>query len=178
MAYPAFFVFVIPGVISATALDFSHLQRIQLLAIYDDAAHRPCWPPPTMSGLSSFFPSKLLSSMNPRDRPVDPLARLRFTLETMPGQRQYIYSAAARSQVLSELYDAFWGAHVSLFLPSTTPVLPPHTMLAEHQARLRFCGAGEDEPTIPGRPCGHIFNKGESCFRCKYVRRVCRFVTS
>lgn len=121
-----------------------------------------------MSGFTSLT-HKWLGSMNPRERPADPLSKLRYTFETLPGTHQHAWSPAARAKVLAELYDSFWGAHSHLFLPTSNAALPAHATLADHQARFKFSGAGEDEPTIPGRPCGHIFNKGESCFRCKCV---------
>ncbi|EIW86012.1 hypothetical protein CONPUDRAFT_94286 [Coniophora puteana RWD-64-598 SS2] len=121
-----------------------------------------------MSGFS-FFPSKFLSSMSPRDRPSDPLSRLRFALETMPGSRKYVFTPATRAEILTELYDAFWGAHPHLFLPlsSNASLTSGHALLSEAQASVNFGGAGLDNPPVQGRPCGHIFTKGESCFRCK-----------
>ncbi|KAH7923758.1 hypothetical protein BV22DRAFT_1092243 [Leucogyrophana mollusca] len=120
-----------------------------------------------MSGFTSFFPTKFLPSMNPRDRPSDPLSRLRFALETMPGSRKYVFTPATRAEILSELYDAFWGPYSHLFLPLSNSSLPMHATLSDVQSELSFAGAGSEEPIIPGRPCGHIFSKGESCFRCK-----------
>ncbi|KAF7365509.1 E3 ubiquitin-protein ligase [Mycena venus] len=121
-----------------------------------------------MSGLSSFFPSKFLSSsMNSRDRPPESISHLRFFLETMPGSRKYVFDAETRAEVLSELYDAFWGPHINLFLPPAQTTMPPHMLLSEIQAELAYHGAGKDEPIVPGRPCSHVFKKGESCFRCK-----------
>lgn len=119
-----------------------------------------------MSSLSSFFPSRLLGSMhsNPRDRQTDPLSRLRFTLETMPGSRKYNFTAATRAEILAELYDAFWGSYAHLFLPNSNSSLPLHATLSEVQASV---GHFKDPQFIPGRPCGYIFKKGESCFRCK-----------
>lgn len=105
--------------------------------------------------------------MNSRDRPSDPLSRLRYNLETMPSSRKYIFSIATRAEVLSELYDAFWGPYSHLFLPLSNPSLPKHATLSNVQADLGFAGAGSEDPIVPGRPCGHIFSKGESCFRCK-----------
>lgn len=120
-----------------------------------------------MSSFSSLFSSKLLASMTPRDRPSDPLSRLRFALETMPGSRKYVFTPATRAEILSELYDAFWGPYAHLFLPNSNSSLPLHATLSEVQTSLGFAGAGQEEPVIAGRPCGHIFKKGESCFRCK-----------
>ncbi|ESK86483.1 hypothetical protein Moror_9888 [Moniliophthora roreri MCA 2997] len=105
--------------------------------------------------------------MNPRERAVDPLSQLRFTLETMPGQRKYTFTAATRAEILSELYDAFWGSYAHLFLPLSNSNLPMHAMLSEVQASVGFCGAGNNGPLVPGRPCAHVLKKGESCFRCK-----------
>ena len=107
--------------------------------------------------------------MNPRDRPSDPLSRLRFALETMPGSRKYVFTPATRAEILSELYDAFWAQYAHLFLPLSNSSLPMHATLGQVQAELAFGGAGSEHPVVPGRPCGHIFTKGESCFRCKCV---------
>lgn len=119
-----------------------------------------------MSGLSSLFPSRLLGSMHthPRDRTSDPLARLRFALETMPGSRKYVFTPATRAEILSELYDAFWGPHANLFLPTSLTSLPSQSTLSEVQ---NSAGLNKEQPIIPGRPCGYIFRKGEACFRCK-----------
>ena len=119
-----------------------------------------------MSSLSSFLPSRFLSSMhnNPRDRQTDPLSRLRFTLETMPGSRKYTFTPATRAEILAELYDAFWGSYAHLFLPNSNSSLPLHATLSEVQASV---GLLKEWQGVPGRPCGHIFKKGESCFRCK-----------
>ncbi|KAJ4001502.1 hypothetical protein F5050DRAFT_1724324 [Lentinula boryana] len=118
--------------------------------------------------LSSFFPSKFLpSSMNPRDRTSDPLSHLRINLETMPGLRKYTFTSATRAEILSELYDSFWGPYAHVFLPNSNSSLPLNAMLSEVQAKLGFCGAGKEAPMIPGRPCAHILKKGEPCFRCK-----------
>ena len=105
--------------------------------------------------------------MNARDRTSDPLSRLRFALETMPGSRKYVFTPATRAEILSELYDAFWGPYAHLFLPNSNSSLPLHATLSEVQAELSFSGAGSPDPVVPGRPCGNIFIKGESCFRCK-----------
>jgi E3 ubiquitin-protein ligase UBR1 len=120
-----------------------------------------------MSGLSSIFPFKGLSSINARDRPPDPVARLRATLESMPSTRKYAFTPTTRAEILSELYDAFWGSYSHLFLPNSNSSLPLHATLADVQARLNFAGAALSDPPVPGRPCGYIFKKGESCFRCK-----------
>ncbi|KAJ7220823.1 hypothetical protein GGX14DRAFT_432210 [Mycena pura] len=121
-----------------------------------------------MSGLSSFFPSKFLpSSLNSRERPPEALAQLRDFLETMPNTRKYGFSPSARAEVLLALYDAFWGPHINLFLPPTHSSLTMHSLLSEVQTEVGFQGMGKDEPVIPGRPCSHVFKKGESCFRCK-----------
>ena len=124
-----------------------------------------------MSSLSSFFPSKFLGSMHPRDRTSDPLARLRFALDTMPGSRKFVFTPATRAEILSELYDSFWGSYAHMFLPNSNSSLPLHATLSEVQIRAH---PPKDIPVTPGRPCGHIFMKGESCFRCKYVQVVYR----
>ena len=129
-----------------------------------------------MSSFSSFFPSKFLPSMNPRDiRSQDPLSRLRFALETMPGSRKYVFTPATRAEILSELYDAFWGPYGELFIEGERGL--GDKMLSEVQASISKANNAnpgkdaieEEESVVPGRPCGHIFTKGESCFRCKSV---------
>ncbi|KAG9075952.1 hypothetical protein FS749_012321, partial [Ceratobasidium sp. UAMH 11750] len=96
-------------------------------------------------------------------RPNDPLARLRFALETMPGSRKHVFSNGTRADVLKELYDAMWGVYPQLFVPWGEP-LAPDTLLADAQ---REHIPGVDDLPTPGRGCGHIFKRGESCFRCR-----------
>ncbi|KAL0063833.1 E3 ubiquitin-protein ligase ubr1 [Marasmius tenuissimus] len=105
--------------------------------------------------------------MSHHPNPRDPANNLRYTLETMPGQRKYTFTAATRAEILSELYDAFWGSYAHLFLPNSNSSLPMHATLSEVQASFGFCGAGKEGPLTPGRPCSHVLKKGESCFRCK-----------
>ncbi|TFK38761.1 hypothetical protein BDQ12DRAFT_99504 [Crucibulum laeve] len=120
-----------------------------------------------MSGLSSFFPSRRnATSLAPQERP-DPLSDLRFALEIMPGSRKYVFTPAARAEILSKLYASFMGPYAHLFLPPLASQVPPHTFLSDFQASNSFSGAGKEDPIIPGRPCSHIFKRGESCFRCK-----------
>ncbi|KAF9259157.1 hypothetical protein L218DRAFT_981591 [Marasmius fiardii PR-910] len=123
-----------------------------------------------MTTLSSFFTPKFLSSSNPRgerSNANDGSSHFRYILETMPSQRKYNFTAETRAEILSELYDAFWGSYAHLFLPNSNSSLPMHATLSGVQASLGFCGAGKDGPLIPGRPCSHVLKKGESCFRCK-----------
>ncbi|EMD41464.1 hypothetical protein CERSUDRAFT_146440 [Gelatoporia subvermispora B] len=117
-----------------------------------------------MSGLSTFLPARFLANMHPRERSSDNLSRLRFALETMPGSRKYVFTPATRAEILAELYDAFWGPYAHLFLPNSNSSLPLHATLSEVQADA---GLFKETPVVPGRPCGHIFKKGEACFRCK-----------
>ena len=120
-----------------------------------------------MSRLTSLFSTSLLGHP-PRDRPTDGLTRLRFALETMASSRKYVFSPVARAEVLAELYQAFWGIYPHMFLPSN--IQQPNQMqalLSDVQMRNQFGGAGGEEPIIPGKSCGHIFMKGESCYRCK-----------
>ncbi|KAF8584966.1 hypothetical protein K439DRAFT_1633097 [Ramaria rubella] len=99
--------------------------------------------------------------MNPRERAVDPLARLRLTLENM-GLKKYHYSPQVRTEILTVLYDALWGVHVGYFIPGATATPSMQTWLSEVQAKFPI-----SEPPVPGRPCGRIFEKGECCYRCK-----------
>lgn len=116
--------------------------------------------------------------MNPRDRdnrPQDPLSRLRFALETMPGSRKYVFTPATRAEILNELYDAFWGPYGELFVEGERGL--GDKMLSEVQSSIAKANntslgkepVEDEEPVVSGRPCGHIFTKGESCFRCKSV---------
>lgn len=131
-----------------------------------------------MSRLTSLFSlgGGGASSMSPQNRTTDGLTRLRFTLETLPGSKKYIFSPETRSEIYSELYDTFWGPHGAYFVPSAAACLPMTTPLSEAQIKYAFHGAGSEPPVIPGKPCGHIFAKGESCYRCKYVVLVLYFL--
>ena len=129
-----------------------------------------------MSSFSTFFQNKLLpGSMQTRDRGTsshNTLGRLRFALDTMPGSRKYVFTPSTRAEILAELYESFWGSYAHLFLPNSNSSLPLNATLSEVQARA---GSSKEFPVTPGRPCGHIFKKGESCFRCKYVR-ICNVI--
>ncbi|KAJ8518930.1 hypothetical protein ONZ45_g4061 [Pleurotus djamor] len=83
----------------------------------------------------------------------------------MPGSRKYVFTPATRSEILSVLYEAFWGQHAYMFLPPKQQSMIAHMLLSEVQASVGI--SGKDDPVIPGRACGRIFKKGESCFRCK-----------
>lgn len=99
--------------------------------------------------------------MNSRP-PTDTIARLRFALETMPSSRRYQWSANTRSEVLRELYASFWGSHQEMFMVHTP--LPPGVLLSEVQQESPLFS----DPTEPSnQPCGHIFKKGENCYRCR-----------
>ncbi|KAG8907469.1 hypothetical protein FRB99_004045 [Tulasnella sp. 403] len=97
-----------------------------------------------------------------RDRHADPLARLRFAIETMPGSRKYQFTPSTRLEVLHELYSAFWGPYMDLFLPQSYGALSG--LLSEAQ---KAAYPDHNEFPIPGKPCGRIFKKGDSCYRCR-----------
>ena len=121
-----------------------------------------------MSRLSQLFSTGLLGgAMGQRDRTTDGLTRLRFALETLASSKKYIFTPAVRAEILSELYETFWGQHMAYFAPTTLTKMPPYLLLSEVQNRYVFHGADTEDPVIPGRSCGHIFVKGESCYRCK-----------
>ena len=115
--------------------------------------------------LASLF--SLAAPASQPNRTSDGLTRLRFTLETLPGSKKYIFTPGTRSEILSELYETFWGNHGSYFLPTAISYLPVQMLLSEVQQRHGFHGADQEPPIVPGKPCGHIFMKGESCYRCK-----------
>lgn len=114
------------------------------------------------SALSALFPSR-----RPPSNHSDLLSDLRFSLEIMPGSRKYVFTPTARAEIISKLYIAFMGQYPHLFLPSGVSQVPAHMLLSEYQKSVAFSGAGKDDPLTPGRPCSHIFTKGESCYRCK-----------
>ncbi|KDQ17558.1 hypothetical protein BOTBODRAFT_185706 [Botryobasidium botryosum FD-172 SS1] len=94
--------------------------------------------------------------------PTDTIARLRFVLENIPSPQRYQWSTAKRTEVLKELYASFWGTHQETFMVRTP--LPPGVLLSQIQ---------QESPTFSdpveslGQPCGHIFKKGENCYRCR-----------
>lgn len=87
----------------------------------------------------------------------------------MPGSRKYVFTPTARAEIINKLYVAFMGQYPHLFMPADVAQVPSHVLLSEYQTQVGFGGAGNEDPITPGRPCSHIFKKGESCYRCKYV---------
>jgi E3 ubiquitin-protein ligase UBR1 len=87
----------------------------------------------------------------------------------MPNSRKSQFNSTTRATIITELYDAFWGAHAHLFLPSPNALGSPlNCLLSEAQKKVGFGGNGRDtDPVVPGRVCGRVFQKGESCYRCK-----------
>jgi len=118
-----------------------------------------------MSIISSFPPSEL-PNINNDDPSSDPLSRLRFTLETMPGSREYEFTPPTTG-IITELYEAFWGTHASHFVRNPSADLPLHASLHEVQQRQGFGDAGKERKPIPGRACGNVFRKGECGFQCR-----------
>lgn len=102
----------------------------------------------------------LLGSMNSRERTADPLARVRFALETVATSKK----PHTRADIFPVLYDALWAPYASSFIPGAVNTPPMLLSLSEMQPKSPL-----SEPPIPGRPCGHIFQKGECCYRCKYA---------
>ncbi|KAG9039114.1 hypothetical protein FRB95_012825 [Tulasnella sp. JGI-2019a] len=82
----------------------------------------------------------------------------------MPGSRKYHFTRSTRLEVLQELYAAFWGPYQDLFLPQSSG---PLTGLLSDAQKAAYPNADADEAPNPGKPCGRIFNKGDSCYRCR-----------
>ncbi|CAK5268665.1 unnamed protein product [Mycena citricolor] len=131
-----------------------------------------------MSAFSNLITSKFLHSRGDRSGAVPPeslphVPTLRQYLEALPTARMFDFDALARADVLQALYSAFWGSHADLFLPSG--MTQANSMLSELQLDAGFYGMGKEAgewdgrggQVVPGRPCSHVFKKGESCFRCK-----------
>jgi hypothetical protein len=131
-----------------------------------------------MSSFAAIFPSMRRPPPSALQPPPDQLADLRFALEVMPGSRKYVFTPAARAEILAKLYASFMGSHPQLFLGGPGKV-PQHMLLSEYQASVAASGTGpatwkeKAEAVIPGRPCTYIFKKGECCFRCKCVLFFC-----
>ena len=87
----------------------------------------------------------------------------------MPGSRKYVFTPTARAEIINKLYVSFMGQYPHFFLPPGVAQVPSHLLLSEYQKQVGFEGAGKEDPLTPGRPCSHIFKKGESCYRCKCV---------
>ncbi|EKM76991.1 hypothetical protein AGABI1DRAFT_77775 [Agaricus bisporus var. burnettii JB137-S8] len=106
----------------------------------------------------------------PQATQPDQLADLRFALEVMPGSRKYVFTPAARAEILAKLYSSFMGNHPHLFLGGSGKP-PQYMLLSEYQASVAATAPvtwkEKAEAVIPGRPCTYIFKKGECCFRCK-----------
>ena len=87
----------------------------------------------------------------------------------MPGSRKYVFTPAARAEILTKLYASLMGStNQRFFLPQGVTNVPNGQLLSEYQASVGFSGAGKDDNVpVEGRTCSHIFKKGESCYRCK-----------
>lgn len=87
---------------------------------------------------------------------------LRSFLDASPDMNEFEWSSDARDAILTHIYKTFWGSHSHCFVSEP---LPHGNLLSFHQA--------ETDPhygaDIPGMPCGHIFRKGDCCYKCKYV---------
>lgn len=103
-----------------------------------------------------------LGSINSREKSSDSFARLRYTVESVLTSKRSYSSSQMRIEVLTALYEAFWGSYITLFLPGTTNVSHMRSLLSDLQAKHPI-----NETATPGRSCGHIFQKGECCYRCK-----------
>lgn len=123
-----------------------------------------------MSAFSSIFPN--IRRPQPSSLPSQPdqLSDLRFALEVMPGSRKYVFTPGARAEILTKLYSSFLGNYPQLFLEDGAGKVPQHMLLSEHQIST---SSRNDSSLVPGRPCTHIFKKGECCFRCKCVDIRC-----
>lgn len=99
----------------------------------------------------------------PNNNGTDPLARLRFAIETMPGSRKYLFTPSTRIEVLNELYTSLWGGHGSEFSEAYFGVPVGKRM----DGLLSEVQGPAPETIVPGRPCGRIFKKGDSCYRCR-----------
>lgn len=100
--------------------------------------------------------------MNSREKPSDSFTRLRYTVESVLTSKRSYSPSQIRVEVLTALYEAFWGSYIGLFLPSASNAPHIRSLLSELQAKHPI-----NEQPIPGRSCGHIFQKGECCYRCK-----------
>ena len=80
---------------------------------------------------------------------------------------KFVFNSSARAEVLSKLNASLMGANYKYFLPKSTNSVPQHQLLSDYQTSVGFGGAGKDSPVEAGRPCRHIFRKGETCYRCK-----------
>ncbi len=119
-----------------------------------------------MSAFSSIFPNIRRPQPSALPPQPDQLSDLRFALEVMPGSRKYVFTPGARAEILTKLYSSFLGNYPQLFLENGAGKVPQHVLLSEYQVSTT---SKKDGPIVSGRPCTHIFKKGECCFRCKCV---------
>src|ERR1700733_4165601 len=111
------------------------------------------WAPRLSAGAGSSA-----MHMNVRDT----VEILRSFLEASPDMNDFEWSSGARDAILTHVYKTFWGSHSHCFISISEP-LPPGALLSAHQANTDS-HYGAD---IPGMPCGHIFRKGDCCYKCK-----------
>jgi E3 ubiquitin-protein ligase UBR1 len=133
-----------------------------------------------MSTFSSIFPNIRRPQSSAIQPQPDQLSELRFALEVMPGSRKFVFTPGARAEILAKLYSSFLGNYPQLFVSDSVGRVPQQLLLSEYQASAPSSpgvgaglgpGTGKEieDPVVAGRPCTHIFKKGECCFRCKFV---------
>lgn len=88
------------------------------------------------------------------------IENLRSLFETQPDFNDHRWSRGARDVLLTQIYRTFWGTYANLF---TNVPFPTNMLLSEHQARTDPLYGAD----VPGMSCGHIFKKGECCYKCK-----------
>ncbi|KAF8330326.1 uncharacterized protein EI90DRAFT_3060308 [Cantharellus anzutake] len=97
-----------------------------------------------------------VSFMNMRDI----AEHIRSTFELLIELHDFDWTQEGRTTVLRTLYSSMFGNYGHYFSSE-----PPGrgVLLSEHQAKT-YPSQNND---IPGMPCGHIFKRGECCYKCK-----------
>jgi E3 ubiquitin-protein ligase UBR1 len=90
----------------------------------------------------------------------DPVELLRSFLDTLADLNDFEWSQDVRDAIFDQTYKTFWGPHSHCF---TSEPIPVGMLLSAHQA-ITDPQYGAD---IPGMPCGHMFKKGDCCYKCK-----------
>ncbi|KAK9491525.1 hypothetical protein V1508DRAFT_357779 [Lipomyces doorenjongii] len=80
-------------------------------------------------------------------------------LREMPARHDFLYTDESKRSLLRILFNSISanGKYLSFFFPHGPPAITEDWMMS----------TGEGDPSHPGRPCMHQFQKGEPTYKCK-----------
>ena len=120
---------------------------------------------------------------------------LKNYLNDTPNLFEYVVNNATRRAVLIECYQSLWGHNEefkrTFFVPDDQAFeklmeTNGSSLLALNRSKRDLSNGtnslletseieAEYQPSQRGKQCGHVFQKGETVYRCRYVERLNSF---